>query len=84
MSAVAQWENRKTRRDDFKSKKDNSVPTLRQIRSDSTAVRQNWTHSERQLRAQMAQLLQQQLLDRIQSLPSDSTKHVGHRAASVA
>jgi len=84
MSAVAQWENRTTRRDDFKSKNGDSAPTLREIRSNSVAVRRNWTPSERQLRAQMAQLLQQQLLDSILSLPFDATQQACNREASVA
>ncbi len=84
MAAVAQWENRKTRRDDFKSRKTNSSPTLREIHLNSAAVRKSWTHGERQLRAQMAQLLQQHLLDRIQSLPFESTRNSLKHEASVA
>ena len=84
MSAVAQRENRTTRRDEFKSRKVNSSPTLREIRSNSSLVRQKWSPSERQLRAQMAQLLQQQLLDRIRSLPVDPSGQARFREMSVA
>ena len=83
MSAVAQWNNRETRRDDFSSRKVESPPTLCEIRSNSSAVRQNWSHSERTHRAQLAHLLQQQLLDRICSLPFEAPEHPPAPEASV-
>lgn len=67
MPAIAQWNNRLTRRNDFND--EGSGPSLREIRRTTAAVRENWTQSERQFRARMAQLLQQQLLDRISAVP---------------
>ena len=71
MPATAQWNNRTSRRDEFKP---SSGPTMREIRCSTAAVRGNWSHGERQFRAHMAQLLQQQLLDRIAANPALSTQ----------
>jgi hypothetical protein len=84
MSAVAQWNNRKTRRDDFCHAKDDSFPSRRQILSNLAALRQHWSPHERMLRAQMAQLLQQQLLDRILSLPGETTSQALCNETNVA
>ena len=82
MSATAQLENRTTRRDEFKPER--SEPSLREIRCTTAAVRGNWSRSERQFRAQMAQLLQQQLLDRITAVPFDGSEKAAFREASLA
>jgi hypothetical protein len=82
MPAIAQWENRTTRGQEFKNEK--SGPTLKEIHSTTVAVRENWSHSERQFRAQMAQLLQQQLLDRISAVPFDASEKAAIREASLA
>ena len=63
MPALTQWNNRTTRRDHFKS--ETSGPSARDIRRSTAVVRENWSQGERQLRARLAQLLLQQLLDRI-------------------
>jgi hypothetical protein len=82
MPAITQWDNRKTRRNEFK--KDDSAPSLREIRCNTAAVRENWSRGERQFRAQMAQLLQQQLLDRMASVPLDACEKAALREASLA
>ena len=82
MPAITQWDNRKTRRDEFK--KEESGPSLREIRCTTAVVRENWSRGERQFRAQMAQLLQQQLLDRMESVPFDSCEKAELREASLA
>ena len=82
MPAIAQWENRKTRRNEFKN--NDSAPSLREIRCTTAVVRENWSRGERQFRAQMAQLLQQQLLDRMASVPFDSCEKAALREASLA
>ncbi|MBC7852477.1 MAG: hypothetical protein IAF94_03490 [Pirellulaceae bacterium] len=82
MPAIAQWNNRTTRRNEFKS--EDSGPSLREIRCTTAAVRENWTHGEKQYRAQMAQLLQQQLLDKLTSCPFDSSEKASLREASLA
>ena len=82
MPAMTQWDNRKTRRNEFK--REDSGPSLREIRCTTAAVRENWSRSERQFRAQMAQLLQQQLLDRMASVPFESTEKASLRDASLA
>jgi hypothetical protein len=82
MSVMTQWENRKNRRNEFRKKE--SGPSLREIRCTTAAVRENWSCGERQLRAQMAQLLQQQLLDRVTSVPFDSCEKAALREASLA
>jgi len=40
MPAVTQWDNRKTRRNEFK--RDDSAPSLREIRCNTATVRENW------------------------------------------
>jgi hypothetical protein len=82
MPATTQWENRTSRRQEFKVEK--SGPSLREIRCTTAAVRENWTRSERQFRAQMAQLLQQQLLDRIAAVPFGACEKAAIREASLA
>lgn len=82
MPAIAQWDNRTTRRNEFKS--EDSGPSLREIRCTTAAVRENWSRSEKQYRAQMAQLLQQQLLDKLASVPFDASEKVCQREASLA
>jgi len=82
MPAITQWDNRKTRRNEFK--RDDSAPSLREIQCNTAAVRENWSCGERQFRAQMAQLLQQQLLDRMASVPVDSCERAALREASLA
>ena len=71
MPALTQWNNRTTRRDNFNS--ETTKPSLHDIRRSTAVVRENWSQGERQLRARLAQLLQQQLLDRIGPVPLDST-----------
>lgn len=82
MPAIAQWDNRTTRRNEFKS--EDSGPSLREIRCTTAAVRETWTRSEKQFRAQMAQLLQQQLLDKLASVPFESCEKATLREASLA
>ena len=65
MPALTQWNNRTTRRDEFQTT--NSGPSLRDIRRSTAVVRGNWSQGERRFRARLAQLLQQDLLDRIGS-----------------
>lgn len=72
MSALAQLENRTTRRNEFK--RDELAPSRREIRSSTASVRENWTRGEKQFRYQLAQLLQQQLLDRITSSPFEPSE----------
>jgi hypothetical protein len=81
MSALAQLENRKTRRNEFK--RDESAPSRREIRSSTASVRENWTRGEKQFRYQLAQLLQQQLLDRIGSLPMEASEKTALQEASL-
>ena len=82
MPAITQWDNRKTRRNEFRN--DDSAPSLREIRFTAAVVRENWSCGERQFRAQMAQLLQQQLLDRMASVPLDACEKTALREASLA
>lgn len=82
MSVLIQRDNRQSSRNQFKSRE--SAPTLREIRCTTAAVRENWSRSEKQFRAQMAQLLQQQLLDRLASVPFDSCEQGAVREASLA
>ena len=82
MPATAQWENRTSRRQEFKAEK--SGPSRQEIRGTTAAVRENWTRSERQFRAQMAQLLQQQLLDRIVAVPFSGSEKAALLEASLA
>ena len=82
MPATTQWDNRKTRRNEFKS--ESSAPSLREIRCTTAVVRENWSRNEKHFRAQMAQLLQQRLLDRVASMPFDSCEQAALREASLA
>lgn len=82
MPAIAQWNNRTTRRNEFTS--EDSGPSLREIRCTTAVVRENWSRSEKQYRAQMAQLLQQQLLDKLTSCPFDSSEKTSLREASLS
>lgn len=82
MSALVQLENRTTRRNEFKRAV--SAPTRREIRSSTASVRENWTRGERQFRYQLAQLLQQQLLDRIGSLPIEPSSKAALLEANSA
>src|SRR5436190_9736947 len=66
MSVMTRPDSRQFQRNDFNNS--DSAPTLREIRCTTAVVRENWSRTERQFRAQMAQLLQQQLLDRMASV----------------
>ena len=82
MPALAQLQNRTTRRNEFK--RDESAPSRREIRSSTASVRENWTRGERQFRYQLAQLLQQQLLDSIASLPFEASEKAAMQEPSPA
>jgi hypothetical protein len=82
MPVLTRRDNRQSLRDPFKSQE--SAPTLREIRCTTAAVRENWSRSEKHFRAQMAQLLQQQLLDRLASVPFDACEQGAIREASLA
>ena len=82
MSAVTRPDSRQFQRNEFK--RIDSTPTLRDIRCTTAAVRETWSRSERQFRAQMAQLLQQQLLDRMGSIPFSAGETAAIRDASMA
>ena len=82
MSVMTLPDNRQFQRNEFKSH--DSAPTLREIRCTTAAVRETWSRSERQFRAQIAQLLQQQLLDRMGSIPFSAGETAALRDASMA
>ncbi|MFN0017113.1 MAG: hypothetical protein ACKVP0_02570 [Pirellulaceae bacterium] len=82
MSALAQLENRTTRRNEFK--RDESTPSRREIYSCTASVRENWTGGEKQFRYQLAQLLQQQLLDKITSLPHTASEKGARQEVRLA